>query len=401
MSECAVCKTDVKEILNLGMQPVCNRFITSLSEEEYFHPLIFNQCKACGLIQINDPVPVGELIPRYDWITYNEPESHLDGLAEMISSLPGIKKDAYVCGLSYKDDSTLRRLKGLGFKNVNRIDPTNDLGIKAQRAEIESLQDRMTPEAATAIGRKYGLADVILVRHILEHTHDTSRFITALKKLIKPDGYVVFEVPDCTQSIENLDYSMPWEEHVIYFTPETFRNSFAFMGFSLVHYKCYPYPFENSLVGIAQLNEKTLSSPSGAILEDEMRRARAYSKGLSGSRDKYKNYFSDYRKQRGKIALFGAGHLACTFINLLGLEDYIEFVVDDNPKKQGLFMPGSHLPIRGSSELINEDIKLCLLSVSPESEEKVIRNNRGFTDRGGIFASIFPVSNNALKLGID
>jgi hypothetical protein len=45
--------------------------------------------------------------------------------------------------------------------------------------------------------------------------------------------------------------------------------------------------------------------------------------------------------------MFGADHLACTFVNLLGLKDVVRFVADDNPHKLGLFMPGSRLPIRG------------------------------------------------------
>ena len=102
-------------------------------------------------------------------------------------------------------------------------------------------------------------------------------------------------------------------------------------------------------------------------------------------------------EQRGQVALFGAGHRGCLFVNLLGLGPYLEFVADDHPKKRGLFLPGSKLPVRASSELAEGGITLCLLTVSPASEEKVMRSNARFTDAGGRFASIYPDSPHALS----
>ncbi|HZX48801.1 MAG TPA: class I SAM-dependent methyltransferase [Nitrospirota bacterium] len=396
---CLICDSEaVIELLNFGMQPLCNRFPESPNGKEYLHQMILGQCSTCGLIQISKPVPSSELSPRYDWITYNEPEGHLDSLAEIVSKLSGLTQGATILGVSYKDDSTLRRLEERNFTNIRRLDPAEDLGIFGKKPEIETIQDRLTPEAANKIVRRYGHADIVIARHIVEHAHNIRRFMEALKQLLKPQGYIVFESPDCAQSLEKLDYSMPWEEHILYFTLETFQNGMHLDGLTLVHFECYPYPLENSLVGILRFQEGVRSSSlSEGTLEREKKRFRAYSEGLPRNRIRYKEFLSNYRQHQGKIALLGAGHLACTFINLLELREYIEFVVDDNPKKQGLLMPGSLLPIRGSKALIEEGIKLCLLTVAPESEEKVIQRNRDFIEKGGMFASIFPASKNALR----
>ena len=73
-------------------------------------------------------------------------------------------------------------------------------------------------------------------------------------------------------------------------------------------------------------------------------------------------------------------------------------VIDDNPHKRGLYMPGSKLPIAGSPALLERDISLCLLSLNPIGEQKVIEKNSAFVERGGTFASIFPASARALTL---
>lgn len=400
MNPCHLCAADkVTRFLDCRMQPVCNRFLASPTEDEFKHPMIMGQCEACGLVQIINPVPARELLPQYDWITYNEPEGHLDELAEIVGNLPGLTRESAICGISFKDDSTLRRLKQRGFERTWRIDPAADLGIGDRAAGVETIQDRLTSEAANKIARKYGAPDVVIVRHILEHAHDPLGFMRVLGQLVNPEGYVVFEAPDCTLSLEKYDYTTLWEEHIVYFTPETFRHCFGFGGFSLVRFECYPYPYENSLIGIVQprkgIDPGRLSI---SVLEAEKSRALAFSQGLTKQRAVLTSFFSEYRKSQGDIAVFGAGHLACAFINLMELKDYIEFVVDDHPNKAGLFMPGSRLPILGSAALLDGKIKLCLLSLSPESEGKVIQRNQIFIQRGGTFASIFPASKNALQM---
>jgi len=90
--------------------------------------------------------------------------------------------------------------------------------------------------------------------------------------------------------------------------------------------------------------------------------------------------------------VFGAGHLAAKFLNLFDLQDLVYCVIDDNPHKLGLRMPGSGVPVRPSSVLIDEKIDLCLLSLSPESEKKVIADKQAYVDQGGQFRSIFTLS---------
>jgi hypothetical protein len=161
----------------------------------------------------------------------------------------------------------------------------------------------------------------------------------------------------------------------------------------------YPYPFENSLVAIAQSNGNGGGAqlPVSAVAR-EQQRGIAFGRGFAERRDRIGRFLRAHRRHRGPIALFGAGHLACMFVNVFGVADAIDVVVDDNPHKCGLYMPGSRLPIVGSSVLLREPITLCLLSLNPIGEDKVIEKNAAFVARGGTFASIFPASARALEL---
>jgi hypothetical protein len=384
MKLCQLCKTaSVTTLLDFGPQPVCNRFPQSREEPEMLFPMLLEQCQACGLLQTTTPVPAAELRPRVDWITYNEPEGHLDSLANSLAQLPGVRSFG---GVTFKDDSLLRRLEEKGFTTPWRLCLEADLLVNDAGAGAETIQDRLTPARARAIAKQRGKVDVLLVRHIFEHAHQPVQFAEALKELVHPGGYIMLEIPDCEKALLLCDYSTLWEEHVLYFTPQTFQQAFAHCGLSLVSYLNFPYTLESCLVGIARVGNdpSPKTSPSA-----ELARAQNFASQLPAQRAKY-------AALPRNLALFGAGHLAATFINLLGIADHFDFVVDDNPHKRGRFMPGSKLPIRGSESLPAGG--LCLMSVAVESEEKVIAKNSAFVAAGGRFASIFPASKHALRL---
>jgi hypothetical protein len=325
------------------------------------------------------------------WITYNEPERHLDELASVLAKLPGITPRSPFAGLTYKDDSALARLDRLGFRTWRPYKRTN-LGIEHPFAGIESVQAKLTAETAGALAAKFGNPDVLLVRHVLEHTQDTQAALTCASQLLRPGGYVVLEVPDTTRALERLDYTTVWEEHTLYFTPTTLRHCLEqHGGFEVVSLESYPYTLEDSLVVIARSIPDRRATRYSPPLH-ELERAARFASEFPRTREHIRQKLCD----RGRIAMLGAGHHASAFVNLYGLAEQIEFVADDNANKQGLFLPGSHLPIVPTSELVTREIDLCLMTVRPEIEAAVVAKNAVFSARGGIMASVFPDSTYSL-----
>src|SRR5262245_10597698 len=113
---CHICGSDsVTLLLDLGEQALCNRFLIRQNQEEPKFPMKVFHCEACGLVQIAQPVSPAELRPRFDWISYNEQEGHLDDLDERIRELPGLTVESQIGAMSFKDDTTVERLRRKGF----------------------------------------------------------------------------------------------------------------------------------------------------------------------------------------------------------------------------------------------------------------------------------------------
>jgi len=400
IKECIGCGADtVKKLIDLGSQPPSNLYLLETRESYDTHPIEFCICISCGLAQLSNPMPPDEVRSRFDWISYNEPEGHLDNLVEILATKIDLSKKTHIVGVTYKDDSTLDRFYRKGIVDTYRLNQTDDLQITEPLASLETIQHALSPDAAATLATKFGQADILLIRHILEHAHEPLRLLEACRNLCKPGGLLVIEVPDCRKMLDGHDHCFLWEEHISYFTPETLRGFFEGTGFSDVDIRVYPYPMEDSLVAIVR---NVCTSPKQWEINTvkELARLERFAGTFSSRGMSIKQHLHELRSQGKRIALFGAGHLAAKFINFYGLAEYLIGVIDDNPNKLGRYMPGSKLPIIGSDCLEKGEVDLCLLTLNPESEQKVLKAKAKYFTRGGKFRSIFSASANSINQDI-
>jgi len=361
--------------------------------------MLVEQCTACGLVQLAQTIPAADLRALQSTIAYHESDEHLQEFVDQILQLPGVSQESVFCGISIYDDPLLDKLAERGYRRSWRVELERDLGVSAAHAGIETLQDCLGPQPAQSIVARHGRADVVIARHSFEHAHDPTRFMGALRTIGQPDGFIVIEVPDCVRPLEAGDAGAIWEEHVLYFTPATLQTSLAALGFRVVDFSIYAHELEDSLVCMVAVGE-VAASTTAANLSIELRRAEHFVDRMLAEREKWLAVLSEHTRTRGRVALFGAGHRSGTFINLLGLANHLEFVVDDDANKVGLYMPGSRLPIVPSSRLQTDDISLCLLSLSPKGQRRVVERNRAFTSRGGMFLPIGVDTINLSKVAV-
>ncbi|MDP1871807.1 MAG: methyltransferase domain-containing protein [Gallionella sp.] len=386
-------------LIDFGLQPVSNRFLHPDSTDVVPDFSLQLRIDAdTGLIHLGTPFPVEALKPRYDWLTCFEPEDHLDDLARQLVALPEISPDSVFGAYSFKDDSMLRRLERLGYANTWRIDPAEDLAVTDPCANVETYQRELTTARALAIAARRGRCDVMIVRHVAEHAHDLPAFIDAIRVMVKPRGYIVWEVPDCERVLTMGDCTTVWEEHQYYFTRYTFRRVLIDAGFTVVDYASVPYVLENSLVAIVQEGMEPAHSDDPLAVAAEMERARHFVQKIQTRSIAVHHKLEHWRRTRGEIALFGAGHLSCAFLSLMQASSLMCCVIDDNPNKKGLQMPVGGLHIAGSEVLNSGRIGVCLLGLNPLNQAGVIAKHQKFVDQGGIFASIFPGSALDLEL---
>lgn len=397
MTNCLVCRVDaVTELLDVGAHPVGSFYLTEQNAKERNFRLALGQCSNCGTVQSTELVPHDALVPPYDWLSAREPEEHLDTVVDQLAAILGTPGEQVIGALTYKDDTTIDRFTAKGFTNTWRVQLEEDLGVTDPAASNETVQKLVTPATMAKVAAKNGQADLLIVRHILEHVEDVHDFVKGLAELVKPNGVLMFEVPDCTTNMKLGDYCMVWEEHSLYLTPESFSALSSIGGFESIQEDIYHRPFENSLVQFSRKTGKPGDVKINPAAKAQNGILGSYAERFEPACRDLRAKLEKVRSEQGPIALFGAGHLACAFANYMGVADLIDFVADDTPQKQYKFLPGARLPILPSSELVERKVALSLLCLSISNEDNVIARNKAFEDAGGSFRSIFRESTRSI-----
>jgi len=401
---CTVCGAyTLRHAIHFGPQPPSNRFIldnsTMNSCTEDKHPLSLGFCEECCTIQLSTRMPMDMIVPKYDWLNYNEPEGHLDDTVEKLFELPGIGTESLILGVTYKDKSTIDRFTCKGVK-PGKVITQEDLEITANKPYgLETVQKQLRdPIIIKKLKAKYGKVDLLLARHIVEHSEDAASLIRSLRELIKPEGYLIMEFPDSDKIFISNNHAFIWEEHISYFTKHSIKTICNFVDAELSWSGQYAYPYEDSLVTAFKFlpNSKSkIIEKSSNEISKVGERLHNFGQSLEEAKEFWRTKLTQYLNKGYRIAVFGAGHLAAKFINFLQISDLFNCVIDDNPNKVGMKMAGSSLPILSSTALDERDIKICISTLSPESEVKVKEKLASYFQRGGVLISAFSTSENS------
>lgn len=391
---CTVCGSGLPAAkIHFGKQPPSNRFMkdSAGAAQVESYALSLTTCSNCGTVQLLDRIPMEAFRPRYDWLVYNEPEGHLDDVAKHLANLPGIDTSSRFMGITYKDQSTLTRMLNMGFSDTVCLQES-DLQSTVVPFGLETVQAILSCEVnVNRLKGKYGQVDVLLLRHITEHSPNCSQLLKSLSTLVAPGGYMMLELPDSQRVFNAGNYPFIWEEHISYFTESSARRLAHEVNAQVSWLGRYAYPYEDSLNVVLHFPTDSAVVNNGASMTTVTGQTGQFFTQFKEVRDQWHTKLQSIRTNGNKIAVFGAGHLAVKFINFFRIKDFITCVIDDNPQKVGMYMPGSGLPIVPSAQLKKLGIHYCVSTLSPESEVKARKNISHFFDNGGTFLNAFSV----------
>ena len=390
---CRFCKShDLKLLIDFGPRPITKNLLESSDEEVPLFPIKCYACQHCGLVQIATPIPEHELYSNYKLESTWKFQPHIEDELQQILSLEDIDKERLIVEIGCNDGIVLNALKDKGYENLLGVEPSTDVAQAAQKKGLEVINDFWNLSKALEIKEQYGQAQLIISRQVFEHISDIDGFMRGVYEQVAQDGYLLFEVPDFEIPISFGDLSTFWEEHVNYFTEETLSNILKYYGFSVL--QVIRYDFSGGALTVIAKKDSIVSMVAKPCNSATLAKLDAFPKTINQFVNKIKGVVEKYDKK--EIAIYGAGNRTVILLNYF-LSDYVRLVVDDQKEKQNFYLPMPKLLIQPSSKILENKIKLCLLAVNAESENKVLQNNRAFIKQGGKFSSIFSPSKYLFK----
>ena len=119
-------------------------------------------------------------------------------------------------------------------------------------------------------------------------------------------------------------------------------------------------------------------------------RLHKFGRKICEVRDKLQKLIGSLKNEGKIIAGFGAPTKATTLMAHFGLdESMLDFIVDDNPLKQGLFTPNTHNPVLSANALYERKPNYLLI-LAWNFAEPIMKSHQKYRDEVGQFILPMP-----------
>ena len=217
-------------------------------------------------------------------------------------------------------------------------------------------------------------ADFVMCRHVLEHIPEPQTFLRNLRTALsnKPDAAIFFELPNAEFVFQK---SGLWDiiyEHCFYYSPGAMARLFASCGFDVVRvydafrgqYLCLEARVSAKIPGQLGSFGGDLTTMHQGILK--------FSEEYRETWRRWRETLSKFAAAGKRVVLWGAGAKGAMFLNAFRDVGSLEYIVDVNPHKHGLFVPGTGQEVV-SPEFLKGYRPDVLLIVNANYREEIAR----------------------------
>ena len=399
---CRFCRCEIKSVfVDLGISPLSNSFLKyeNFKELEKKFPLKVFVCENCFLVQLPEFETPQNIFKEYAYFSSYSKSwlNHAENYANMILKKNNLGKNNLVVELASNDGYLLQFFKNKGV-SVTGIEPAANVAKVAEEKGIKTIVDFFGEELATKLSNKGTKADLIIGNNVLAHVPDINDFVKGISILLKANGTINMEFPHLLQLIKNNQFDTIYHEHFSYLSLNTVKKIFEFHnliifdveeisthGGSLRIYVKHKtnenFEIKKSVNNLLE-KEKDFGLMNLSFYLEFSRKVKLVKKELI-------EFFNNAKQNGKKIVCYGAAAKGNTLLNFCGIgKENVEYVVDKNPHKQGLYLPGSHLAIKKPEEI--KKSKPDFVVILPWNiKEEIMEENSFIRDWGGKF--IIPI----------
>jgi SAM-dependent methyltransferase len=394
---CRSCGGELEVVLDLGLTPLANSLLKSeqLTEPEPRFPLRLAACRSCALAQLVETVPPEALFSEYPYFS-SFSDTMVRSAAELTGRLVrerGLGRESLALEVASNDGYLLRHYLAAGVP-VLGVEPARNIAAAAEAAGITTLCEFFGREVGARLRAEGRLADTVHANNVVAHVPDINGLFAGFEAVLKPDGLLVIEVPHVLEMVRRLEFDTIYHEHVFYFSLLALQPVFERHGLRVLDVERLPIHG-----GSLRLFAGREGTPSPAVEQLAAEEAAAGAGSLAFYRDFRERVDQlgerlrevlEQRRREGRIAAYGASAKGSTLLNYFGIGgETIDFVADRSTVKQGLYTPGTHLPVVAPDVLLDR-MPASVLLLTWNFADEILEQQREYRERGGHFIVPIP-----------
>ncbi len=355
---CRFCHTPLTHsFVDLGMSPLSNAYVKAeqLNDEEVFYPLHAYVCSQCLLVQIAAFSAPEHIFKDYayfssfssSWLAHAK-----DFVTQVIPKLQ-LNAQSHVVEIASNDGYLLQYFPE-DFQRLG-IEPAENVAEVARQKGIPTRAVFFGTQTAQNLREEGIHADLIVANNVLAHVPDLNDFVAGLALLITPQGTISIEVPHLLHLYTQNQFDTIYHEHYSYFSLLALQQIFAAHQLSIYDVEHLSTHGGSLRLSITPTSNRSVT-PRPSVAEalqsekatglDQLQTYLDFAARVKALKLETWQFFIDLQRQGKRIAAYGAPAKGNTFLNYCGIgRELLPFCVDKSPHKQGLYLPGSHIPI--------------------------------------------------------
>lgn len=392
--KCRVCESDrLLSVLDLGATPPCEKFLdaTALDQVEATYPLHLRACENCLLLQIPALITPEETFTEYAYFSSFSDSwvAHAGEFVRTAVDRLGLSANSFVVEVASNDGYLLGHVTDAGIPCLG-IEPSVNVGAAARERGVPTLTAFLDEKTAAAVRAEHGAADLVVANNVYAHIPNVLGFTRGLRGLVADDGWVSIEVHHALNLVALAQFDTIYHEHFQYYTVASAAAALATAGLSVVDVETLPT--HGGSIRLWARPAEVAGAPSVRVVEvlaDESDAGLHDVTGFVGLRTRVERrrqdllrFLLDCKAEGKRVVGYGAPGKGNTLLNYCGVRtDLIEYLVDRNPYKHGMFTPGARLPIH-PVERLDKD-RPDVIVVLPWNLEAEITTQLGYTAEWG------------------
>lgn len=401
--ECRFCGTALSiSFADLGMSPLSNTYLREdqLHRMEPFYPLHAWVCESCHLVQLEEFESPDRIFSDYAYFSsYSDSWlDHARRYADAMVERFNFDRSSFVVEIASNDGYLLQHFHRHGIP-VLGVEPAANVAAEAERKGIPTLVKFFGAATASSLASSGRQADLLIGNNVLAHVPALNDFVEGMRILLARDGIVTMEFPHLLRLMEQNQFDTIYHEHFSYFSFMTAERVFA--AHRLTIFDVEEIPTHGGSLRIFARHADYVSLPVRARVGelrgreqtaglDRLETYTAFAERIKSTKRSLLRFLIDVRESGKRVAGYGAPAKGNTLLNYCGVRsDLLEYTVDRSPHKQGLFLPGTHIPIF-APEKIRETRPDYVLILPWNLKDEIIEQMADVLSWGGRFVIPIP-----------
>ena len=395
---CRSCGSELHHVFaDLGSSPLANSNLRQedLTKPEPFYPLTVYACGDCFLVQLPESASPEAIFSDYVYFSSTSESwlRHANAYVESITERLGLGSSSQVVELASNDGYLLQYFVERGIP-VLGVEPAANVAETAIERGIPTRVAFFGAATAQALRDEGIAADLVLGNNVLAHVPGLNDFVEGVRILLKPEGTATFEFPHLLQLIEHTEFDTIYHEHFSYFSLLAVQKVFAAHDLEVVDVEelrshggsLRLYVRHQGAEQPGPRVEELLARERTAGL-DRLETYGAFEQQVRATKRDLLEFLIGVRREGAHVVGYGAPAKGNTLLNYCGIRgDLVDYVVDLSPHKQGLYLPGTRLPIY-SPERIAETKPDYVLILPWNLRDEIVKQMAHVRDWGGRFVT--------------